>query len=133
MDYNMGFTIIGLHHSRVMSKLDLHDDPLTPHDTKQHKRSKAVISLDGWEISFSWGKSQYWDPAGYKAKKQGNIMSVPVKPYANNSKNQQKAGQGPKSQEPNPETPSDRKCARSPSLRRCGPQEGCEKEESESS
>ena len=77
MDYGTGFTIIGLHRSLVVSKLGLEEDPLAPHEKKVTRRSKSVTQLTSWEISFSWGKSQYWDPSGYKAKKQGNINSCP--------------------------------------------------------
>ena len=43
----------------MVSKLGLKEDPLTPHDKKITKRSKLVAKLSSWEISFSWGKSQY--------------------------------------------------------------------------
>ena len=120
MCYATGFTIIGMHRSLVVAKLGLEEDPLIPHGKKVTKRSKSLIRLSGWELSFSWGKSQYWDPTGggYKAKKLGDIAVAPVKPYSavtsNNNKSQVQT-QVPVPQTPPPASPPTKKRPRTPS------------------
>ena len=86
MDYTRGFTIMGIHHSLVVDKLGLQEEPLLNHDKKNKKRSSEVAWLDGWEVAFTWGKTQFWDPARSRVHKPRDISSTPSKPFGHSTK-----------------------------------------------